>query len=73
MSLLFAAALASRRPIFAAKLTPDVKSHRTPTPRFATKHDPSDGAETGGAEPQIAEQSRSWRAGIGEREAMRGS
>jgi len=50
-----------------------VKSHRTPTPRFASKHDPCDGAETGGAEPQIAEQSRSWRAAIGEREAMRGS
>ena len=44
-----------------------------PDPRFASKHDPSDGAETGGAEPQIAEQSRSWRAAIGERDAMRGS
>jgi hypothetical protein len=50
-----------------------VKSHRTPTPRFAAKNDPCDGAETGGAEPQIAEQSRSWRAEIGEREVMRGS
>ena len=50
-----------------------VKSHPTATPRFASKNDPSDGAETGGAEPQIAEQSRSWRAAIGEREAMRGS
>jgi hypothetical protein len=42
-------------------------------PRFASKNAPSDGAETGGAEPQIAEQSRSWRAAIGEREIMRGS
>ena len=42
-------------------------------PLFASKNDPSDGAETGGAEPQIAEQSRSWRAAIGEREVMRGS
>jgi Transcriptional regulatory protein, C terminal len=50
-----------------------VKSHPTATPRFASKNDPSDGAETGGAEPQIAEQSRSWRAAIGEREVMRGS
>src|SRR5271167_2612322 len=41
-----------------------VKSHPTPTPRLARKNDPSDGAETGGAEPQIAEQSRSWRAAI---------
>lgn len=37
------------------------------------KNDPSDVAETGVAEPQIAEQSRSWRAAIGEREVMRGS
>jgi hypothetical protein len=44
-----------------------------PNPRFASKNDPSDGAETGGAEPQIAEQSRSWRAAIGERETTRGS
>jgi hypothetical protein len=42
-------------------------------PCFASKDDPCDGAETGGAEPQIAEQSRSWRAVISEREAMRGS
>jgi hypothetical protein len=42
-------------------------------PRFASKNDPSDVAETGGAEPQIAEQSRSWRAASGEREVMRGS
>src|SRR4030088_337761 len=34
---------------------------------------PSDGAETGGAEPHIAEQSRSWRAASGEWEVMRGS
>ena len=50
-----------------------VKSHPTPTPSLACKNDPFDGAETGGAEPQIAEQSRSWRAAIGEREVMRGS
>ena len=41
-------------------------------PLFASKNDPSDGAETGGAEPHIAEQSRSWRAASGEREVMRG-
>ena len=50
-----------------------VKSHPTPTPSLACKNDPFDGAETGGAEPQIAEQSRSWRAANGEREVMRGS
>ena len=50
-----------------------VKSHPTPTPSVACKNDPFDGAETGGAEPQIAEQSRSWRAANGEREVMRGS
>ena len=49
-----------------------VKSHPNPTP-VASKNDPTDGAETGGAEPPIAEQSRSWRAAIGEREIMRGS
>ena len=42
-------------------------------PGLACKNDPSDGAETGGAEPPIAKQSRSWRAGIVEREVMRGS
>jgi len=50
-------------------------------PPFACKDDPasvrecfaSDGAETGGAEPHIAEQSRSWRAASGEQEVMRGS
>ena len=42
-------------------------------PLFAAKNDPFDGAETGGAEPHIAEQSRSWRAASGEREVMRGS
>jgi hypothetical protein len=50
-------------------------------PPFACKDDPasvrecfaSDGAETGGAEPHIAEQSRSWRASSSEREVMRGS
>ena len=36
-------------------------------PLFAAKNDPFDGAETGGAEPHIAEQSRSWRAASGER------
>ena len=42
-------------------------------PLFASKNDPSDGAETGGAEPHIAEQSRSWRAASGVQEVMRGS
>ncbi len=46
-------------------------------PPFASKNDPAwranDGAETGDAEPRIAEQSRSWRAAGGEREVMRGS
>jgi len=50
-------------------------------PLFASKGDPllacdrlrSDGAKTGGAEPHIAEQSRSWRAASGGREVMRGS
>src|SRR5258705_13198940 len=41
-------------------------------PLFAAKNDPFDGAETGGAEPHIAEQSRSWRAAGGERGGMRG-
>jgi NAD(P)-dependent dehydrogenase (short-subunit alcohol dehydrogenase family) len=49
-------------------------SNRTQVrPPFAAKKDPFDGAETGGAEPHIAEQSRSWRAASGEREVMRGS
>jgi hypothetical protein len=46
-------------------------------PPFASNNDPvsvrNAGAETGGAEPRIAEQSRSWRAAGGEREVMRGS
>ena len=42
-------------------------------PLFAAKNDPFDGAETGGAEPHIAEQSRSWRSASGEREVKRGS
>ena len=42
-------------------------------PLFASKSDPSDGAETGDAELHIAEQSRSWRSSSGEREVMRGS
>jgi probable addiction module antidote protein len=42
-------------------------------PLFASKNDPFDGAETGGAEPHIAEQSRSWRAASREREVMLGS
>jgi hypothetical protein len=42
-------------------------------PLFASKNDPSDGAETGVAEPHIAEQSRSWRAASGEQKVMRGS
>ena len=62
---------------------PDTLSNRTQalTPGFASKADPlqacecvrSDGAETGVAELHIAEQSRSWRAAIGERKIMRGS
>jgi hypothetical protein len=46
-------------------------------PPFAFKNDPASvrngRAETGGAEPRIAEQSRSWRAAGGEREVMLGS
>jgi hypothetical protein len=46
-------------------------------PAFASNNDPAvvrnGRAETGGAEPCIAEQSRSWRAASGEREAMRGA
>ena len=44
---------------------------------LASKNDPTpvwcNGAETGVAEPHIAEQSRSWRAASGERKVMRGS
>jgi len=58
-----------------------VSNRFQPRPPFACKDDPaavcecfaSDGAETGGAEPHIAEQSRSWRVASGEREFMRGS
>ena len=42
-------------------------------PLFASKNAPPDGAETGVAEPHIAEQSRSWRVASGEQEVMRGS
>jgi hypothetical protein len=42
-------------------------------PHFACKSDPFGAAETGGAKPYIAEQSRSRRAVSGEREVMRGS
>lgn len=46
-------------------------------PAFASNNDPASvrngRAETGGAEPRIAEQSRSWRATSGEREVMLGS
>ena len=46
-------------------------------PPLASKNDPTsvwcNGAEIGGAEPPIAEQSRSWRAAVGERKVMRGS
>src|SRR4029077_13212590 len=42
-------------------------------PLFAAKNDPFDGAETGGAEPHIAEQSRSWRAAGGGRGGVGGS
>jgi hypothetical protein len=55
------------------KIGANVSNRTRLRPRFASKNDPTDGAETGGAEPQIAEQSRSWRAEIGEREIMRGS
>ncbi len=58
-----------------------VKSHPTATPFRAQIRPPlqagecfcSDGAETGVAEPHIAEQSRSWRAASGELEVTRGS
>ena len=60
---------------------PFMSNRFQPRPLFACKDDPaagcecfaSDGAETGGAEPHIAEQSRSWRVASGEREFMRGS
>src|SRR4051794_3759353 len=71
-----AASLVQRQvSVIAALTTPSavVKSQRTPTPFFASKNDPSDGAETGAAEPHIAEQSRSWRSASGEREVKRGS
>ena len=55
-----------RRPTHACQIAPNCH------PRFASKNDPCDVAETGIAEPQIAEQSRSWRAAIDEREVMRG-
>jgi len=42
-------------------------------PHFACKSDPFGAAETGGAKPYIAEQSRSRRPVSGEREIMRGS
>ena len=49
-----------------------VNSHPTPTPLSRPKmtpyrraNVPSEGAETGGAEAPIAEQSRSWRAASG--------
>jgi hypothetical protein len=59
----------------------DCQIASNPDPSFACNNDPasvrewfgSDGAETGGAEPHIAEQSRSRRAASGEREVMRGS
>jgi hypothetical protein len=54
-----------------------VKSHSTPTPLSLPKMTLHrwwcNGAETGVAEPHIAEQSRSWRAASGEPEVMRGS
>jgi hypothetical protein len=49
-------------------------SNRTQVrPPFRGQERPLNGAETGGAEPRIAEQSRSWRAASGGREVMRGS
>ena len=57
-----------------------VNSHPNPTPfsrpimtPYRRANVPSEGAETGGAEPHIAEQSRSWRARLGAREITRGS
>ena len=52
---------------------PNLSNRIQVRPLFAFKDDPSDGAETGVAEPHIAEQSRSWRAASGEQEVMRGS
>ena len=51
----------------------DPLSRPRPTPLQACECVRSDGAETGVAEPHIAEQSRSWRAVNGERWVMRGS
>jgi len=62
----------TKRPGLNRELPPGVKSHPSAT-LFASKNDPSDGAETGVAEPHIAEQSRSWRAAGGVQEVMRGS
>ena len=54
-----------------------VSNRIQPRPPVASKNDPtpvwSNRAETGVAEPHIAEQSRSWRAASGEPEVMRGS
>ena len=64
--------------IVAAVIALPVKSLSTATPLSLPIMTPCrcarlEGAETGGAEPRIAEQSRSWRAAGGEREVMRGS
>ena len=56
-----------------AAQAPDCQIASKCDPLFAAKNDPFDGAETGGAEPHIAEQSRSWRAASGERAVMLGS
>ena len=54
-------------PAVRATLNARWMSNRTRVrPRFACKNDPCEVAETGGAEPPIAEQSRSWRGEIGE-------
>jgi hypothetical protein len=66
---------------FKSKLRLECQIASNSDPPFACKDDPasvrecfaSDGAETGGAEPHIAEQSRSWRASSSGREVMRGS
>ena len=63
--------LAKLRGTAAAKSRCQIASNCDPL--FAYKSDPSDVAKTGGAEPHIAEQSRSWRAASGGLEVMRGS
>src|SRR6478735_8711416 len=61
------------RAVLLRSCRPDCQIASKCDPLFAAKNDPFDGAETGGAEPHIAEQSRSWRAASGGRAVMRGS